>query len=209
MKRALLILWVVSAPAGFAQQQQPPPPPAPLRMAASSFATVEVHLNARRIDGRWYEEDAALTGPSRIAISYGQPHARGRQIEGGLIPRDTVWRLGANTATSLHSDVDLTIGDLAVPHGDYSLHLLNSNSGWLLIVSRETGMWGSDYDASKDLGRIRLTSRTLAEAEDALSVYLVPESPRPQTGYAELRGVLKIKWGKTEVSTTWQVKQAQ
>jgi len=81
-----------------AQGQQPPP--APLRIAASSFATVEVHLNSRRIGNSWYEEDASLTGPSRIAISYGQPHARGRKVEGGLVPLDTVWRFGANTVRS-------------------------------------------------------------------------------------------------------------
>src|SRR2546430_13644102 len=49
--------------------QASPPPPPPLRIAASSFASVEVHLNARRIGNRWFEEDASLSGPSRIAIS--------------------------------------------------------------------------------------------------------------------------------------------
>jgi len=87
--------------------QQPEPP---LRIAASSFASVEVHLNARRIGTRWFEEDASLSGPSRIVITYGQPHARGRRVEGGLVPLDTVWRFGANMATTLHSDVDVTLG---------------------------------------------------------------------------------------------------
>ncbi|HEX2780064.1 MAG TPA: DUF2911 domain-containing protein, partial [Gemmatimonadaceae bacterium] len=94
-----------------APQQTGQPQETPLRIAASSYATVEVHLNARRIGRRWYEEDASLTGPSRIAISYGQPHARGRKVEGGLIPVDTVWRFGANTATTLHTDLDITLGD--------------------------------------------------------------------------------------------------
>src|SRR6185436_8361760 len=100
------------------------PAPPPLRIAASSFATTEVHLNSRRIGNSWYEEDAALTGPSRIAISYGQPHARGRKVEGGLIPLDTVWRFGANTATTLHTDVDITLGELKLPRGDYTLFIL-------------------------------------------------------------------------------------
>ena len=91
------------------------PPPTPLRVAASSFASTEVHLNARRIGNGWYEEDASLSGPSRIAIAYGQPHARGRKVEGGLIPLDTVWRFGANMATTLHTDLDITVGDLKLP----------------------------------------------------------------------------------------------
>lgn len=188
-----------------AQGQQPAAPPP--RVAASSFATVEVHLNSRRIGTSWYEEDASLTGPSRIAISYGQPHARGRKIEGGLVPLDTVWRFGANTATTLHTDLDITLGDLKLPRGDYSLFILYARTGYSLIVNRGTGQWGTDRDPAKDIGRVPLTSRTMAEAESALSIYLVPEAPQPGTGYAELRGALRIKWGTTELTTGWRVDQ--
>jgi hypothetical protein len=182
-------------------------PPTPLRIAASSYASVEVHLNARRIGNRWFEEDASLSGPSRIAITYGQPHARGRKVEGGLIPLDTVWRFGANMATTLHTDLDITVGDQNLPRGDYSLFILYSRSGYSLIVNRGTGQWGTDYDASKDIGRVALAIRTLAEAEPSLTVYLVPDSPQPTTGYAELKGALRIKWGTTELTTTWRVNQ--
>jgi len=184
---------------------QSAPQPAPLRFAASSFASVEVHLNARRIGSRWYEEDAGLTGPSRIAIRYGQPHARGRQIFGRLVPLDTVWRFGANEATALHTDVDMVVGDLRIPRGDYTLFILYGKTGTQLIVNRGTAMWGTDYDASKDLGRIPLASRTMAEPEESLTIYLVPESAKPADGYAEMRGVLRIEWGTTELSTRWSV----
>lgn len=193
-----------------AQGQQPPPPPAPPappRVAASSFATVEVHLNSRRIGNSWYEEDASLSGPSRIAISYGQPHARGRKVEGGLVPLDTVWRFGANMATTLHTDVDITLGELQLPRGDYTLFILYARTGYTLIVNRGTGQWGTDRDPAKDIGRVALVSRTMAEAESALSIYLVPEAPQPGTGYAELRGALRIKWGTTELTTGWRVDQ--
>jgi len=190
-----------AAAAARAQAPQNPPP----RMAASSYASVEVHVNMRNIGGQWYGEDAGLTGPSRIAIAYGQPHARGRRVEGGLIPMDTVWRFGANVATTLHSDVDLTLGDLKVPRGDYSLFVLCTRAGWYLIVNRGTGQWGLDRDSAKDMGRVTLASRTLREPEEALSVYLVPESAQPTTGMANLRGVLRIKWGTTELSTNWHV----
>ncbi|HLZ45311.1 MAG TPA: DUF2911 domain-containing protein [Gemmatimonadales bacterium] len=202
MTIALLVPAVVFA----TLQQQAAPAPSP-RVAASSQAAVEVHINARRIGNRWFEEDAGLSGPSRIAISYGQPHARGRKVEGGLIPIDTVWRFGANMATALHSDVDLTVGDVKLPRGDYSLFILYTRTGASLIVNRGTGQWGTDYDAAKDIGRVTLTSRTLAEPEPALSVYLVPDSPDPKTGYADLKGTLRIKWGTTEWSTTWRVDQ--
>jgi hypothetical protein len=184
-----------------AQAQSQPP----LAFAASSFATTEVHLNSRRIGGEWYAEDAGLTGPSRIAIAYGQPHARGRKIEGGLVPLDTVWRFGANTATTLHTDVDLTLGTLTVPRGDYALYLLYSKSGWQLIVNSASASWGSEYDAKRDVGRTALASRTRNDLEEALTVYLVPESARPTTGHADLRGTLRIVWGRTELSAPWSV----
>jgi hypothetical protein len=184
---------------------QAPQTPTPLRIAASSFASVEVHLNARRIGSQWYEEDASLSGPSRIAISYGQPHARGRRVEGGLVPLDTVWRFGANMATTLHTDLDITLGDLKLPRGDYSLFVLYSRAGWQLIVNRGTGQWGTDRDAARDVGRVALASRTLAESEGSLTIYLVPDAPQPTSGYAELRGTLRIKWGTTELSTGWRI----
>jgi hypothetical protein len=187
-----------------AQAQQPA---TPLRIAASSLASVEVHLNARRIGNQWYEEDASLSGPSRIAVSYGQPHARGRKVEGGLIPLDTVWRFGANMATTLHTDLNVTLGDLKLPQGDYSLFILYARTGYVLIVNRGTGQWGTDRDASKDIGRIALGSRTMAEPEPSLSIYLIPEAPDPKTGYADLRGTLRIKWGTTELTTIWRVDQ--
>src|SRR6266540_4223046 len=177
-------------------------PATPLRIAASSLASVEVHLNARRIGNSWYEEDASLSGPSRIAITYGQPHARGRKVEGGLIPLDSVWRFGANMATTLHTDLDITLGDVKLPRGDYSLFILYSRTGYALIVNRGTGQWGTDRDAAKDIGRVALAARTMAEPEPALSIYLVPDSPNPSTGYAELRGTLRMKWGTTELTTT-------
>lgn len=208
MRTAWSLLTLLAIPAvGTAQNPPSAPPETPLRVAASSFATVEVHLNARRIGNRWYEEDASLSGPSRIAIAYGQPHARGRKVEGGLIPLDTVWRFGANMATTLHTDLDIALGDLRVPKGDYTLFILYSRAGYSLIVNRGTGQWGTDHDAAKDIGRVTLNTRTMAEAEPSLSIYLVPDSRDPTTGYAALGGTLRIKWGSTELNTTWRVDQ--
>lgn len=193
---------LVAFPVESSAQGQVPAGPA---FAASSFASTEVHLNSRRIGGEWYDQDAALIGPSRITIVYGQPHARGRKIEGGLVPLDTVWRFGANAATTLHTDVDLTLGTLAVPRGDYALFVLYSKSGWQLIVNTASAAWGTEYEAKRDLGRIPLAVRTRGEPEESLSVYLVPETSRPATGQAELRGRLRIVWGTTELATSWSV----
>ena len=64
-----------------------------------------------------------------ITINYSSPRVNGREghifNKDGLIEQThksyPVWRAGANAATALHTDADLTIGDLNVPAGNYTL----------------------------------------------------------------------------------------
>ena len=60
-------------------------------------------------------------GAASVAIRYGRPAKRGREIWGGLVPEDRVWRLGADFATQLVTDRDLQIGAHRVPAGEYTL----------------------------------------------------------------------------------------
>ncbi len=207
MRHHAWLIAALSCAASVPLAAQQPPTPRRVVATPSTLASVEVHINARRgrTEHAWWFGEAGLAGPSRIAIIYGQPHARGRKIENGLIPLDTVWRFGANMATSLHTDVDMTIGALRIPHGDYTLFLLNTRTGWELIVNSETNQWGLDYAPAKDVGRVALAVRPLAETEDALSIYLVPDAVDPTTETADLRGVVRIKWGRTELTAPWTV----
>jgi hypothetical protein len=106
-------------------------------------------------------------GGKTLTIDYSAPSVRGRKIfgPGGLVSGDPtypVWRAGANSATAFHTDADLTIGSgahaLAVPKGDYTLFVDVSNpDAWTLVVNKQTGQWGLDYDAKQDLGRVPMT----------------------------------------------------
>ncbi len=102
-------------------------------------------------------------GGKTLSIKYSAPSVRGRQIfgPGGLISKDPnypVWRAGANSATSFHTDADLTIGTLSVPKGDYTIYaLVEDPNNWQLIINKQTGQWGLTYDAAQDLGRVKMT----------------------------------------------------
>ena len=102
-------------------------------------------------------------GGKTLTIKYGAPSVRGRQIfgAGGLLSQETnypVWRAGADPATVFHTDADLEIGGLSVPKGDYSFYVLVSDpDAWQLIINKQTGQWGLEYDKSKDLGRVKMT----------------------------------------------------
>ena len=108
---------------GAAVTAQAPPPTA--LVAPSGRGTTSVTFNGRTLrEGGWFTRTPSHSGPSRMTIDYGQPHARGRTIFGGLVPYGQVWRLGANWATRLTLDLDVRIGDLDVPRGEYTLFLL-------------------------------------------------------------------------------------
>jgi hypothetical protein len=101
------------------------------------------------------ETSVTIAGKA-IRIQYSAPSMRGRKIFGGLEPYGRVWRAGANDATALHTDANLDIGGLSVPKGDYTLFVYLDPSQWQLIVSKQTGEWGLDYNQSRDLGRVKM-----------------------------------------------------
>ncbi len=138
-----------------------------------------------------------------MTIDYGQPHARGRTIFGGLVPYYQVWRLGANWATRLTLDLDVRIGDLDVPRGEYTLFLLPRETDAELIVSLETRQWGTDYDPSRDFGSTPIGRRALAETARSLAITLEPDLQEENGDVPS--GTLRITWGEVEYFTEWRM----
>jgi hypothetical protein len=93
-------------------------------------------------------------GAAHLAIDYSSPRRRERTILGVVVPYGQVWRTGANAATTLYIDRPLTIGNTVVPAGEYSLWTLPTPTGVELIINRQHGQWGTEYDPSRDLARI-------------------------------------------------------
>ena len=193
------IVLLLAARLGAQDAVQPRP-----KVAPSGRVTTSVTFDGRVLpDGGWFTLTPSHSGPSRITIDYGQPHARGREIFGGLVPYGEVWRLGANWATRLTLDFDVRFGDVDVPRGEYTLFLLPRADGGELIVSRQTRQWGTDYDPSHDLGRTPLGRRTLGEAVRSLAVTLEPDLPAEEGAVPS--GTLRVTWGETEYATPWRM----
>ncbi|NUO63929.1 MAG: DUF2911 domain-containing protein [Gemmatimonadaceae bacterium] len=203
MKLRLIALAIALPVAAHAQAPSTPAAalpqtdPSKYAVALSTRARAEVSLAMPRVAG----QPASPT--LKISIDYGQPHARGRAVLGGLIPFDTVWRTGANSSTTLTTDADLTIGGTFVPKGSYSLYTLASRAGAKLIINKQTGQWGTVYDPKLDLARIDLATRTLSEPAESFTITLVPADPAKEPGPAH--GRLVLAWGTTEMSTAWKV----
>ena len=100
-----------------------------------------------------------------ISITYGRPSLKGRP-EAQLMPVDRIWRTGADEATTLVTDRPLQFGSLRVPAGTYTVFTIPGTSAWTLVVSRQTGQWGTMYTEAEDLGRAPMTlGRTAAPVE--------------------------------------------
>jgi hypothetical protein len=127
----------------------------------------------------WTLEGATIT------IAYGRPFAKGRRIFGGLHPYGTIWRTGADEATTLTTSAPLFFGRIEVPPGTYSLFTLLGEVQWKLIVNRQTGQWGTVYDEQQDVARITMRVQALPSPVEQHTIAI----DKTATG-----GALRVEW---------------
>ena len=148
------------------QQQPPAPEQAPSAQPAAQQPAAAPAPAARQPMASPRDTAEITYAERRIMVDYGRPSMRGRTIMGGLVPYGQVWRTGANAATTLVTQHDLRIGGTMVPAGTYTLYTLPGEREWQLIVNRQTGQWGTQYDQGQDLARIPMRmERTSAPVE--------------------------------------------
>ena len=136
--------------------------------------------------------EVTLSG-KKITIEYSRPSLRGRKAVGGdLVPYGKVWRTGANEATTLTTEIDLTVGGASVPAGKYTLYTLPAEDGWKLIINKQTGQWGTIYDEKQDLVRIDMKTTPLAAPVEQFTILLEPINPT--------LAQLSLQWENTQVS---------
>jgi hypothetical protein len=138
----------------------------------------------------------ATAGAAHLTIDYGRPHRRGRQIFGTVVPWGQVWRTGANAATGFTTDADLTIKGTRIPRGSYTLFTLPTPGGTKLIVNKQTGQWGTQYDETQDLARIDLTAEQLAQPIEVFTIAVEANDGG---------GVLSLAWDRTRYSVPFTV----
>ena len=159
----------------------------------SGRATTQVTLADPR------EDAPNPIAPANITIDYGVPHLRGRALHtGDLVPYDRAWRTGANAATKLTTDVDLTLGGATVPRGTYYILTHPSRAGWKLALHREDPLASQN---AAEFTRIDLRRRELPTSIESLTITLIPS-----TAEGTPKGELRIMWGTTELATDWSVR---
>jgi hypothetical protein len=136
-------------------------------------------------------------GGAALWFDYGRPAKRGRVVFGGIVPYGEVWRTGANAATQFKTDKALDFGGTVVPAGFYTLWTIPSARGWKLVVNGETGQWGTEHKAEKDLYTIDMKVSALPPTVERFTISV---EPNPQGG------VLNLDWDTTRASAAFTVR---
>ena len=143
---------------------------------------------------------------NRITIVYGRPYSKDpksgeiRKIWGSLVPFGKVWRTGADEATLLITQKPIVLGGATIPAGAYTLFTLPQADGSAkLVVNRELGQWGTQYEEKQDLVRVELKKQASSAPADQFTMAV-------EKG-ADGGGVIKLIWEDTEYTVAFTVQK--
>jgi hypothetical protein len=139
----------------------------------------------------------ATIGGKAVSIDYGRPTLKGRDML-GQAPAGTVWRMGANEATTIKTEGDLVFGGVTIPKGSYSLFTKRvDDKTWHLLFNKQTGQWGTEHDAKQDVAAVPLAMEKAGASVETLTIDLQP---------AGSGGEFKLTWGTNVLKAPFQVK---
>ena len=130
---------------------------------------------------------------TEISVTYGRPVARGRALFGALVPWDSVWHPGADSATRITFTHDVVLEGKPLRAGEYSLWLIpRATKPWTLIVSRAAHVFHKPYPGERfDVLRLDATPEQVSPVE-SFAIYF-PEVLRDEA-------VMRLHWGTTALA---------
>ncbi len=130
-----------------------------------------------------------------IRVTYCRPAKKGRLIFGrekdnALVPYGKVWRTGANEATLITFVQDILVAGTPVKAGTYSLWTVPGPAKWEVILNKETGQWGTQYNDGMDIARVEVPIRINPDVSGDFEIYFeeAPDGPN-----------MILDWDQTEV----------
>ena len=127
-------------------------------------------------------------GLTDIEVDYSRPNKNNRQIFGGLVPWDKVWRTGANAATKIKFSDAVIFGDKEVAPGQYAVFTIPKQNEWSIVLSKNLEL---PYKPDADVARVPATPMNVAEELETFTI-----------GFNDLRvdnATMFLAWDKTVV----------
>jgi hypothetical protein len=117
-------------------------------------------------------------GLGKITLTYSRPNVKGRKIFGYTEPYNTVWRTGANSATTITFTDDVTIEGNKVAAGEYGLFSIPGEDEWTIILSKKPNQWGAyTYSAADDYLRFTVKPMKTGEIVETLTMQFTDVFP--------------------------------
>lgn len=131
-----------------------------------------------------------------VTITYCQPSKKDRLIFGeesqkALVPYGKIWRTGANEATLLRINRDVTLAGKHLKAGEYSLWTIPGANQWEVVINSQTGQWGTDYDAKKDVFRAPVSSQKTPSVVEVFNISFANQAAGAD---------LILRWDTTQVN---------
>jgi len=106
-------------------------------------------------------------GLTDIEVDYSRPNKNKREIFGGVVPWDKVWRTGANAPTKIKFSGDVKFGDKDIPAGEYALYTIPKSNDWTVILSKKLDQ---PYQAESDVARVTAAPIKLTEEMETFTI---------------------------------------
>ena len=132
-------------------------------------------------------------GLGTVTLNYSRPNTKGRKIFGALEPYGSVWRTGANSATTITTTEVIKIEGKELPAGTYGLFTIPGANEWTVIINKGAKQWGAyEYKAEEDLFRITVKPMKLKEKVETFTIQLTDVYPTTAK--------LQLMWENTAIS---------
>lgn len=113
-----------------------------------------------------YAEVKQVIGLTDVNVTYSRPGVKGRTIFGDLVAYGTLWRTGANRATTIEVEGDVSIGGKEVKKGKYSVFSIPGKDEWTVIINSDATASTGKYKKENDVCRITVKpNKTSAKIE--------------------------------------------
>lgn len=107
-----------------------------------------------------------MVGLTEVKVEYSAPGAKGREIFGSLVPYNELWRTGANMATKISFNKEVSIGGTKVPAGTYAIFTIPGETEWTFIINKNWNQGGTgSYKQDEDVIRVQVKASTCAKRE--------------------------------------------
>jgi len=158
-------------------------------------AVLTLSASAAQTQGYPFSQRGSVTQMvafTEISVVYGRPVVRGRALFGALVPWDSVWHPGADSATRITFSRDVLIEGKPLRAGEYTLWLIPRATGpWTVIFSRAAHVFHKPYPGTRfDVLRVDATPEQASQMESFVIYF--PMVLREEA-------IMRLHWGTTAV----------